>query len=362
MRRRGFLQLVAGTVAWPIAARRSRRCRSSGCSTAARGSRAATRSTASIAGSAGRLRGGRQRRRQPARRGGRLQPVRAGRRARSPARQRHRRDRRSGRGGSPPRTPPARSRSCSPPSPSRSASDWSPASTAPADVTGSAGSPRSSTRSGWRSCWSSCRAATVGALLNPNRPGVDTQESDMRAAATAADAAAAFAPAPARRSKGFAAMAARGRTALAVGADPFFANHRRQLVALAARHGLPPCTNGANSSRRVGSSATAPTSRRPTGCQAPMWDALQARRPATCPSSSPPSNLYSTSAPRKPPGSTLPPALSARADGRRASRGRERRPPPAIAAPPSPSARDRPGRSRLADWARRRPAGTRRSG
>jgi putative ABC transport system substrate-binding protein len=36
----------------------------------------------------------------------------------------------------------------------------------------------------------------------------------------------------------FAAMAARGITALAVGADPFFANHRRQLVALAARHAL----------------------------------------------------------------------------------------------------------------------------
>ena len=83
-------------------------------------------------------------------------------------------------------------------------------------------------------------AATVAALLNPNRPGVDTQESDMRAAAQAGgrELVVFRAGTPEAIEAAFAAMAARGITALAVGADPFFANHRRQLVALAARHAL----------------------------------------------------------------------------------------------------------------------------
>jgi len=83
-------------------------------------------------------------------------------------------------------------------------------------------------------------AATVAALLNPNRPGVDTQESDMRAAAKAGgrELVVFRAGTPEAIEAAFAAMAARAMTALAVGADPFFANHRRQLVALAARHGV----------------------------------------------------------------------------------------------------------------------------
>ena len=83
-------------------------------------------------------------------------------------------------------------------------------------------------------------AATVAALLNPNRPGVDTQESDMRAAAQAGgrELVVFRAGTPEAIEAAFAAMAARATTALAVGADPFFANHRRQLVALAARHGV----------------------------------------------------------------------------------------------------------------------------
>jgi len=83
-------------------------------------------------------------------------------------------------------------------------------------------------------------AATVGALLNPNRPGVDVQERDMRAAATAAGRALAVfrAGTPEAIEAAFAARAAGGITALAVGADPFCATRRRQLVALAARHAL----------------------------------------------------------------------------------------------------------------------------
>jgi len=81
-------------------------------------------------------------------------------------------------------------------------------------------------------------AKTVAALLNPNRPGVDAQESDMRAVARAAERelVAFRAGAPEAIEAAFAAMAARGISALVVGADPFFANHRRQIVALAARH------------------------------------------------------------------------------------------------------------------------------
>lgn len=81
-------------------------------------------------------------------------------------------------------------------------------------------------------------ATTVAALLNPNRPGVDAQESDMRAAAKAAgrELVAFRAGAPEAIEAAFAAMAAHGISALVVGADPFFANNRRQIVALAARH------------------------------------------------------------------------------------------------------------------------------
>ena len=83
-------------------------------------------------------------------------------------------------------------------------------------------------------------AATVAALLNPNRPGVDAQESDMQAAAQAGgrELVVFRAGTPEAIEAAFTAMAARAMTALAVGADPFFANHRRQLVALAARHGV----------------------------------------------------------------------------------------------------------------------------
>ncbi|MFZ4533638.1 MAG: ABC transporter substrate-binding protein [Alsobacter sp.] len=82
--------------------------------------------------------------------------------------------------------------------------------------------------------------AIVGALLNPNRPGVDAQESDMRAAATAGgrELFVFRAGTPAAIETAFASMTARGIAALAVGADPFFANHRRQIVALAARHSV----------------------------------------------------------------------------------------------------------------------------
>lgn len=83
-------------------------------------------------------------------------------------------------------------------------------------------------------------ATTIGALLNPNRPGVDGQERDMRAAAAAmAREIVVFrAGTPEAIEAAFASMAARGIAALAVGADPFFANQRGLIVTLSARHAI----------------------------------------------------------------------------------------------------------------------------
>jgi putative ABC transport system substrate-binding protein len=87
-------------------------------------------------------------------------------------------------------------------------------------------------------------AGTIAALLNPKMPGFTTQTRDVQAAARAIgkqihllnasnegeiDAAFAALAAPARQ----------GVVALAVGSDPFFASRREQLVALAARYGIP---------------------------------------------------------------------------------------------------------------------------
>jgi putative tryptophan/tyrosine transport system substrate-binding protein len=80
----------------------------------------------------------------------------------------------------------------------------------------------------------------VGALLNPNRPGVDVQERDMRAASKAAgrELVVFRAGDPEAIESAFASMTAQGISSLAVGADPFFSNQRRQIVMLAARHAI----------------------------------------------------------------------------------------------------------------------------
>jgi ABC-type uncharacterized transport system substrate-binding protein len=83
-------------------------------------------------------------------------------------------------------------------------------------------------------------SATVAALLNPNRPGVDTQKRDLRAAAEAAGRQLIVFRAgdPQAIDAAFAAMTVQKITSLAVGADPFFANHRQQIVILAARYAI----------------------------------------------------------------------------------------------------------------------------
>jgi putative ABC transport system substrate-binding protein len=85
------------------------------------------------------------------------------------------------------------------------------------------------------------KTAMIGVLVNPNNPNT---ESDWRDAETAAGVlgrtlrrvatgtASELGPA-------FAALAQQGITALFVNTDPLFTVHRDQIVALAARHGIP---------------------------------------------------------------------------------------------------------------------------
>jgi putative tryptophan/tyrosine transport system substrate-binding protein len=83
-------------------------------------------------------------------------------------------------------------------------------------------------------------STTVAALLNPNRPGVEIQEREMRAASKAAgrELIVFRAGTPEAIEAAFASMAAQRISSLAVGADPFFSNQRRQIVMLAARHAI----------------------------------------------------------------------------------------------------------------------------
>jgi putative ABC transport system substrate-binding protein len=83
-------------------------------------------------------------------------------------------------------------------------------------------------------------AKVVGALINPNRPGVEIQEQELRAAAKAADRdLVVFRPGDSHALEAaFATLAERKITVLLVGADAFFNNNRPQIVALAARHAI----------------------------------------------------------------------------------------------------------------------------
>src|SRR5262245_30874730 len=81
-------------------------------------------------------------------------------------------------------------------------------------------------------------STTVAALINPRRPGVDGQEENLRSAAKAAgrDMVVFRTGDPQAIEAAFATMAERKITSLIVAADPFFNNHRQQIIILAARH------------------------------------------------------------------------------------------------------------------------------
>ena len=83
-------------------------------------------------------------------------------------------------------------------------------------------------------------AKVVGALINPNRPGVEIQEQELRVAAKAGDRdLVVLRPGDTHALEAaFATLAERKITVLLVGADAFFNNNRPQIVALAARHAV----------------------------------------------------------------------------------------------------------------------------
>jgi putative ABC transport system substrate-binding protein len=83
-------------------------------------------------------------------------------------------------------------------------------------------------------------ATHVGALVNANRPGVEVQEQDLRAAARTAGRELVLLRVSVSRDidAAFATLAERKVASLVVGADPFFNNNRQQILVLAARHAM----------------------------------------------------------------------------------------------------------------------------
>jgi putative tryptophan/tyrosine transport system substrate-binding protein len=83
-------------------------------------------------------------------------------------------------------------------------------------------------------------ARAIGALVNPNRPGVEAQEKEMLAAAKTAgrELTVLHTGDPRAIEIAFATLTERKIAALLIGADALFNNHRPQIVALAARHGI----------------------------------------------------------------------------------------------------------------------------
>jgi putative ABC transport system substrate-binding protein len=83
-------------------------------------------------------------------------------------------------------------------------------------------------------------ARTVATLINPNRPGVEGQEQDLRNAAQAAgrELIVFRTGDPAAIDAAFATMIERKIGSLLVGADPLFNNHRQQIILQATRHAI----------------------------------------------------------------------------------------------------------------------------
>jgi putative ABC transport system substrate-binding protein len=85
------------------------------------------------------------------------------------------------------------------------------------------------------------RARRIGALVNPNRPGVDGQISDLATAAQTAGAPLTILRAGDETALDavFSGLASEPVEALVIAADPFFNSRREQLIALLARHAIP---------------------------------------------------------------------------------------------------------------------------
>jgi putative ABC transport system substrate-binding protein len=85
------------------------------------------------------------------------------------------------------------------------------------------------------------QAAIIGVLLNPRNPDAELQQQDIQAAATAIGLQLRIFNANSEDDldRAFAALVQQQADALLVGNDTFFLSQRQQIVALAARHGLP---------------------------------------------------------------------------------------------------------------------------
>src|SRR6266481_2584972 len=84
-------------------------------------------------------------------------------------------------------------------------------------------------------------AALIGVLVNPNRPGLDSQSRELEAAADKLNVKLEIRKAATDQDieGAFQTFAAQHVDALIVTADPLFNNHRAQVLSLAARHSLP---------------------------------------------------------------------------------------------------------------------------
>jgi putative ABC transport system substrate-binding protein len=84
-------------------------------------------------------------------------------------------------------------------------------------------------------------AAVIGVLVNPNRPGLESQSHELKAAADKLNLKLEIQRAATDSEIGaaFDAFVSRRIDALLVTADPLFNNHRAQVLSLAAKHSLP---------------------------------------------------------------------------------------------------------------------------
>jgi putative tryptophan/tyrosine transport system substrate-binding protein len=86
-------------------------------------------------------------------------------------------------------------------------------------------------------------ATVIGVLINPNRPGLETQLPELRAAADKMKLKLEIQEAAGDRDidieNAFQGFASQRVDAVLVTADPMFNNRRAQVLALAARHSLP---------------------------------------------------------------------------------------------------------------------------
>jgi putative ABC transport system substrate-binding protein len=84
-------------------------------------------------------------------------------------------------------------------------------------------------------------AAVIGVLVNPNRPGLESQSMELQAAADKLNVRLEVQKAASDQQleSAFQAFASQRVDALLVTADPFFNNRRAQVLSLAASHSLP---------------------------------------------------------------------------------------------------------------------------